>query len=347
MEAVRRGHGGKHYRPKKEKKNTYSYDWLKEHQEKSLDYKIKWSKIAIQKALETIQRPALAFSGGKDSTVLLHLVRQVCPDVAVIYGNTTIEFPECVKFSRRLAVDWDLNFHEAVPDVSFWWCVKNYGWPIMGKSFGVGGVAHKDSRRKFFADLEARGELKGNYKVQAEVEDISSACCTFLKERPSIRVQKRLGADGVFLGILASESRRRMFNFLEYGELYYPKSQKIWKAHPLAIWTDDDIWAYIRRFNVPYASLYDMGYTNADGRWISHKRNGCMWCGMDIKYPDNHLSIMRRTHPRAWRTAMIKMGLGDVLKRVHDSIYRQYDMFMEIMPLEEYLSEFPCAFDRI
>ncbi len=252
-----------------------------------------------------------------------------------------------MKFSRRLAVDWDLNFHEAVPDVSFWWCVKNYGWPIMGKSFGVGGVAHKDSRRKFFADLEARGELKGNYKVQAEVEDISSACCTFLKERPSIRVQKRLGADGVFLGILASESRRRMFNFLEYGELYYPKSQKIWKAHPLAIWTDDDIWAYIRRFNVPYASLYDMGYTNADGRWISHKRNGCMWCGMDIKYPDNHLSIMRRTHPRAWRTAMIKMGLGDVLKRVHDSIYRQYDMFMEIMPLEEYLSEFPCAFDRI
>ena len=45
--------------------------------------------------------------------------------------------------------------------------------------------------------------------------------------------------------------------------------------------------------------------------------------------------------------AIAAMGLGDVLKRVHDSIYRQYDMFMEIMPLEEYLREFPCAFDRI
>jgi len=216
----------------------------------------------------------------------------------------------------------------------------------MGKTFGVGGVAHKSSREKFFDDLAARGELTGAYAIQAEVP-ISSACCTFLKERPSEKLQKKLGVDGVFLGLMASESRQRMFNFLEYGPWYKPKTQKVWKCHPLAIWTDDDIWAYIRRFNVPYAKLYDMGYRNDDGEWISHKRNGCMFCGMDLKFPNNHLAIMRRTHPKAWNVIIRKKGLGDVLLQLRLALDKQYDLFSEGLNLDQYLDLFPCAFDRI
>ena len=115
----------------------------------------------------------------------------------------------------------------------------------------------------------------------------------------------------------------------------------------MAIWTDEDVWEYIRRFNVPYASLYDMGFTNEYGRFVKHKRNGCMFCGMDLKFPDNHLSIMRRTHPRAWRTLMLKMGLGNVLIKLHVAIYKQYGLWEDIMPLDKYIDMFPCAFDRI
>jgi 3'-phosphoadenosine 5'-phosphosulfate sulfotransferase (PAPS reductase)/FAD synthetase len=158
-----------------------------------------------------------------------------------------------------------------------------------------------------------------------------------------------MGVDGVFLGILAGESRQRMFNFLDYGEWYYPKSQRVWKCHPLAIWTDEDIWAYIRRFDVPYAKLYDMGFHHeVTGEWIHHKRNGCMFCGMDIKFPNNHLAIMRRTHPKAWDVLMKKRGLGKVLiklKWVLDD--RQYDMFAQSHGLDDYLDVFPCAFDQI
>ena len=347
MIAVTRPHGGRNYKPRAEKKNVYAYEQLAQLQAMSLDYKIAWSRAVIERALPELRRPSVAFSAGKDSTVLLHLLREYRPDIITIYGNTTIEFPECVKFARELKEQWQLNYHEARPDVSFWWVVEEYGWPLLGKHFGVGGVAHKSSREIFFGDLAAEGKLTGGYAIQAEVP-ISSACCTFLKERPSQKLQRTLGVDGVFLGILAAESRRRMFNFLEYGEWYYAKSQKMWKCHPLAIWTDDDIWAYIRRFDVPYASLYNMGYHNSQGEFICHKRNGCMFCGMDIGFPNNHLAIMRRTHPKAWKVLMINKGLGKVLMQLRFVLDdHQLDMFEKTWGVEEYLEHFPCVFDRI
>jgi len=349
MKAVTRPHGGRYYRRQsKKRKKTYSFAQLDEWQAAPLDQKIAWARKTIERALESLENPALAFSAGKDSTVLLHLLRQYKPDIITIYGNTSIEFPECVKFARWLRDEWDLNYYEAKPEVTFWWIVEEYGWPLLGKSFGVGGVAHKSSREKFFDDLAARGELTGQYAIQAEVP-ISSACCTFLKERPSQKLQKELNVDGVFLGIMAAESRQRMFNFLEYGEWYYAKSQKMWKCHPLAIWTDEDIWAYIRRHDVPYAALYDMGYQDeATGEWIHHKRNGCMFCGMDLRFPNNHLAIMRRTHPKAWNTLMRRKGLGKVLLQLRLALdNHQLDMFEQGMGLDDYLDRFPCAFDRI
>ena len=345
--AIVRPHGRRHARrPTEKTPNLYNYAELDRLRALSLDEKIEWSKTVIVRALAALKMPSLSFSAGKDSTVLLHLVRQFAPNIITIWGNTTIEFPECIQFAKTLKKEWNLNFYEARPERSFWWIVENYGWPLMGKTFGVGGVAHKESREQFFDDLAERGELTGDYAIQAEVP-ISSACCTFLKERPSEKLQKALGVDGVFLGILASESRQRMFNFLQHGEWYKPKDG-IWRCHPLAIWTDDDIWAYIRRFDVPYAALYDMGYYTDFGDKICHKRNGCMFCGMDIKFKDNHLSIMRRTHPKIWDFLMKKKGLGKVLLALRFAVqHHQFDMFSQTADVNAYLERFPCAFDRI
>lgn len=316
-EPATRPHGGRNYKQRERVPNVVEWDQLREMQGWDLGRKINYAHERIAAGLDVMQTPCCAFSAGKDSTVLLHMLRQHRPDILTIYGNTTIEFPECVKFARQLATDWGINYHEAKPTVTFWWVVEQYGWPILGKTFGVGGVAHKSSREQFFADrvgepdLAEFAQLTGRdrqYAIQQEVP-ISSACCTYLKERPSQKLQKQLGADGVFLGILAGESRRRTFNHLQYGDLYKMSSGE-WKCHPLSIWTDEDVWAYIRGFGVPYAKLYDMGYTDeATGRWVSHKRNGCMFCAMDLGFPDNHLAIMRRTHPAAWRTLVVKKAI--------------------------------------
>lgn len=348
--AIRRPHGGRNYRPPERKEKKYTHAHLKQAQAWTLAEKEDFAHDVIENALKETTRQSCAFSAGKDSEVLLHILLQHKPDIPVIYGNTTIEFPECLQFAKKLKQDWHLNYFEARPEVNFWWVVENYGWPLLGKTFGVGGVAHKESREQFFDDLMQEGKLTGQYKIQSEVP-ISSACCTFLKERPSIKLQKSMGIDGVFLGILASESRQRMFNFLDYGEFYFAKSQHVHKCHPLAIWTDDDIWAYIKKYNLPYAKLYDMGYYDDFGEWICHKRNGCMFCGMDIKFQHNHLSIMRRTHPKIWKFLMITKGLGSVLMSLRYSIQaHQMDMFEQqygYNSLAEYLDRFPCVFDRI
>jgi len=95
------------------------YSELSIMQAEDLDRKIITTQVVIRKAFALSKKPALAFSGGKDSTVLLHLIRQTEPEksagMPIIYGNTGVEFPECVSFVRGIAKDWNLNLHEAHP----------------------------------------------------------------------------------------------------------------------------------------------------------------------------------------------------------------------------------------
>lgn len=42
----------------------------------------------------------VSFSGGKDSTVLLHLVRKLYPEVEAVFVNTGLEYPEIQRFVK-------------------------------------------------------------------------------------------------------------------------------------------------------------------------------------------------------------------------------------------------------
>ena len=98
-----------------------SFKVLAKSQSRNLDYKIISAIKAIRSAFAVCRhRPALAFSGGKDSTVLWHLIRTYFPEqsqrLVIIYGNTGVEFPECVRFARQLGKEWgNGNFYEATP----------------------------------------------------------------------------------------------------------------------------------------------------------------------------------------------------------------------------------------
>lgn len=52
----------------------------------------------------------LAFSGGKDSLVTLHLALQVDPEVPVAFFDSGLEFPETYTYLEQLATAWRLNF---------------------------------------------------------------------------------------------------------------------------------------------------------------------------------------------------------------------------------------------
>lgn len=44
----------------------------------------------------------ISFSGGKDSTVLAHLVHSMYPDVPLVFANTGLEYPEIQAFARKM-----------------------------------------------------------------------------------------------------------------------------------------------------------------------------------------------------------------------------------------------------
>ena len=66
----------------------------------------------IGKALDTYANIVVASSFGKDSMVVLHLVKQFKPDIPVFTVFMDTEFQETLDFSRKIASDWDLNYQE-------------------------------------------------------------------------------------------------------------------------------------------------------------------------------------------------------------------------------------------
>ena len=77
-------------------------------------------------ALDAHERPVIAFSGGKDSLVVLHLVRALKPDCEAMFCNTGVEYPETVRYCKTIPnLDW------VQPTMTFWECVDKWGWPVM------------------------------------------------------------------------------------------------------------------------------------------------------------------------------------------------------------------------
>jgi len=396
---------------------------LEREQGRDLDYKIGVARRVFAEAFGQATRPALAFSGGKDSTVLLDMVRRFFPErlagLVVIYGNTGVEFPECVKFARDLAREWRLDFHEARPGKtervgfkyegqrriwerllqedrigevlkadgklkstlaleracpadlreelererlvwregtrkSYWWSVDQYGWPLLGKAWSrlKARRINIDTFLQFSESVSGDAKLLEYYRILRQVK-ISQACCDILKKEPAERVQAGLGVDLIFKGLMASESRARTKNFLVRGYLFEGRQRKhlhgaaFFHCQPMAIWTEEDVWAYIRRYEVPYASLYDLTFVAHDGTTQHVKRNGCLFCATDLRYADNHLYVMRQTHRRAWETVM-RQGMGEQIRRLQRAMRSAPQLALfDAFSTEELIEVQPCVFDDL
>ena len=69
----------------------------------------------------------VAFSGGKDSTVLAHIVHDIYPDVPLVFANTGLEYPEIQSFARKMGAEF------VRPKMSFSDVISTYGYPIISK----------------------------------------------------------------------------------------------------------------------------------------------------------------------------------------------------------------------
>lgn len=70
----------------------------------------------------------ISWSGGKDSTVLLHIAKTLYPDIKRVFVDTGLEYPELREFVRK-----DTNVIILRPEKPFWQVVRDYGYPVISK----------------------------------------------------------------------------------------------------------------------------------------------------------------------------------------------------------------------
>ena len=182
----------------------------------------------IRKALKEQPDTAVSWSGGKDSTVVLHMALQQKPDILVNFNNTGVEFPETYEFIEYITEEWDLNLLTLFPKKSFWATVDEYGFP----------------------------QVRGKYGNRKRGKDGRPMCCQVLKEEPL----RRAKLSSTLTGITAGESRVRTFTFTQFGQFYYAKTLKRHQWHPIGLWSHADVWAYHRDHSIPHNKIYDKGH---------------------------------------------------------------------------------------
>jgi len=106
-------------------------------------------------------------------------------------------------------------------------------------------------------------------------------CCSIRKVAPLSRALA--GLEGWITGVRRNQSPTRA----DTPKLGWDERHELWKASPLADWSDDDVWAFIRERELPYNALHDRGYASIgcthctqpgdgrEGRWAGFDKTEC------------------------------------------------------------------------
>ena len=293
-----------------------------------LDEKIAIAQQAIREFVDHfgVDGVYISFSGGKDSTVLIHLCRQLYPNLVGLYSDTGLEFPEIRDFVQTFN-----NITIVTPKMHHREMLKKCGYPVVSKEqaewiYRIRSGTSSGAIQKAFYGMNLDGtptrfKLSEQWKYLLNAPfNIGSGCCKEMKLKPIAEYVKKTGRVPI-ISTTASESALRAQKFLQYG--FYNLEGKKAQCTPMSIWTDGDVWEYIHRFNLPYCKIYNMGYD----------RTGCVFCmfGAHLDKEPNRFQKLQRTHPDLWRYCMKPydeggLGLREVLE------------FMGI-PYENYLLE--------
>lgn len=291
-----------------------SYE-LKQMQSLPLEAKIIMTQQRIRQWYEHWDgEVCVSFSGGKDSTVLKHIVDGMYDDVPALFVNTGLEYPELQSFVRNIKAGkyecFNSNIEIVRPEMRFDEVLKVYGYPVISKTVANKVEGAKPGNTRW---LQLKGGFlnpkngeysqfnipKWGFLLDADFK-ISDKCCTVMKKRPAKKYTKESGRKPM-LGMMASESKARRDAWMKTGcnafDLKEPQSQ------PMAFWTEQDVLEYIRRFNVPYATVYgDIVSEDGKLKTTGCSRSGCLFCafGCHLERGQNRFQKLKETHPRQY-----------------------------------------------
>ena len=281
----------------------------------------------IQKTLQRIKEwyekfdglVYISFSGGKDSLVLLYLVRTLYPDVPAVFINTGLEYPEIQEFVKTID-----NVIWLKPKMHFTEVIDRYGFPLISKEQAQYIQQYRNAKSEKTKDTRMNGDKGGRFKISEKWKfllnapfKISEKCCDIMKKNPVKKYGKETGRNPI-IGIMAEESSKRVQNYLKFGCNAF--DAKIPISRPMGFWKEKDVLLYIRKYKIPYASIYgDIVILNGKLKTTGAHRTGCMFCMFGVHLDDlpNRFQKMKLTHPKIHEYCIEKLELGKVLSYIN------------------------------
>lgn len=285
----------------------------------------------------------VSFSGGKDSTVLAHLVHEYYPDVPLVFSNTGLEYPEIQQFARKMGATF------VRPKMSFSEVISTYGYPIISKenaeAIYYARVIRNSEVSMLTAErkrIEPKGERKdwrrmslmgtGAFEKKKSIFNkekwlplcyetqfmISHKCCDVMKKLPMGSYQKKNKVYPI-IGTLAEESKLREQAWIRHGCNAFNSAKKT--SQPMSFWLEQDVLRYIVENDLEIASVYgDIVVTDSDGMQYAPQiaqcgrlqctgcnRTGCIFCGFGVHLEKGETRFQRlaKTHPKQYEYCML------------------------------------------
>ena len=151
--------------------------------------------------------------------------------------------------------------------------------------------------------------------------EVSPMCCDIMKKNPIKKYEKQAKRKS-YIGMMADESELRKLAWMRIGCNAFNSKKP--KSTPMAFWTQQDVLQYIKKFNVPYASVYgDIVPVDTEeqikGQLTTYEllndyegtllkttgcnRTGCIFCmfGCHLEKEPNRFQRLKETHPRQYQ----------------------------------------------
>lgn len=207
------------------------------------------SRIIAWAAAQFGEELVMSSSFGAESALLIHMATRVVPDIRIIFADTGYLFPETHAFMEQLRLRFNLNV----------WTYHTKNDPI--------------------AYLHHAGEENPTWR-----KDIA-ACCAANKNEPIERAMRELAPKAWLRGIRRNQAEtRKSTPFIEWFNRYNCHA-----ISPLLNWTGREIYAYMKRYDLPYHPLVEKGYLSIGCNPLSCTRpvqegedaRGGRWAGQD------------------------------------------------------------------